>query len=587
MNRNQMNWNCALLLSCVMAFLIGCGGGSKYNVPTASPEQKRPTRVFVPSFDDDREFVREAAKIGAATPLTWSRKYLFTRPDEAFGSAVEPFPQLLAKLVAEDLEKNSYFEQVFFAADDEIPDPGTYDVILNGNLKQSSSSGRGYTYFLVFPLGLSIYDFAWTLGLPKYSRKYDIEVEYQWLNGYTYEPISDPINIEYRTSSKFFTQYVNETKMEDLRKKFKQSTRELVEALPEQLPSAKDSYWADMRLEGQKYLAELERQQMLIERGTPPTFTLLDPVENAQIRGSITDIQWSVTSPNGLRNFTLTLNGSTISVPVNNVAMSNEATAPRSIPAQLSQVRLKMGENVILAKCEDWRDNTTQESITVYRLPQELTPVQRHALLISADTGAAEKSLTDLSKALTDPYIGQFENSNVEQVKNPSSYDALRNELNQFGAQIISGQLALIVVTGKADAATNSIILGSEKVSINDFLVMCRESIATDEAVILFDLDWNSETSDRVLTDLPQIPIRWAVATSAQTHAPNISTNGRTLYVDTLIKTLSDTSRDENVLTLERAFDIVAVDVKIESNDQLKPRIEGRYDPNMTLAAYE
>ncbi|MDX1972941.1 MAG: hypothetical protein SFY68_10465, partial [Candidatus Sumerlaeia bacterium] len=107
MSKNLLAGVSLVALSSLLS--IGCGGGGKYRVENANPQtQKRPTRVLVMPFDDQREYVRNAANLSSAPPLAFNVRYKFSRPDEAFGGAVEPFPTLLASQVAKDLETAGY-----------------------------------------------------------------------------------------------------------------------------------------------------------------------------------------------------------------------------------------------------------------------------------------------------------------------------------------------------------------------------------------------------------------------------------------------------------------------------------------------
>ncbi|MGF1573019.1 MAG: hypothetical protein ACFCU1_08095 [Sumerlaeia bacterium] len=585
MKRVSIQFACYTLIASSLV-TIGCGGGSRYRVPDANPEtQKRPTRVMVFPFEDNREYVRNAAALSSAPPLSFSVKYKFSRPDEAFSGAVKPFPQLLPSQVAKDLSDTGYFDQVFFAGADEVIEPGTYDLALQGTLNEAQSRGVAYTYGLVLPLGLSMYDVAWFVGLPKFSRRYDFNVSYQWYDGYTNEPVGEPILIDYTSTAKQFTTYTNESKMEDLGVKFRQATKELVDATDIMLPKPQERYWAEMRESGMVYLAELERRQQQIERGTPPTFTLLTPVENAVIRSVQTPVQWSVAAPNGLKSIEITLNGQPLQTGVTPVSIRTEQTAPRSIPARENTVALNLGVNQLRAVVTDWRNNTTEETLTVMRYPTALTPESRNALILAADL-TTQRSATNLKNVLIDPFAGQFSQQDVQLETNLSTANDLRSAVSNFSGNIVSGELAVIHLLGKANTANNSIVLSGGEMPLQDFMALCAESLATDEVIIVLDLDWNAEGSTKVLDSIPEMPNRWALVAASQFPRPTIKNNGGFVYTESLASSLKD-SKSEGRLSLERLFDIISVDVEIDSESKMKPEVRGRYNPNILMATYE
>lgn len=585
MIRNSLSTT-LVTLTVSTSLLVGCAGGGKYRIPEAVPEtQKRPTRVLVLPFEDNREYVRNAAALSAAPPLSFSVKYKFSRPDEAFGGAVKPFPELLPAQVAKDLGENGYFDEVFYAGPNDVVEPGTYDLALQGTLKEAQSRGVAYTYGLVLPLGFSMYDVAWFVGLPKFSRRYDFDVSYQWYDGYTNEPVGQPIEIDYTSSAKQFTTYVNESKMDDLGVKFRQGTKTLVEATDQMLPKPREQYWTSLRENGQVYLAELQRRQQQIERGTPPTFTLLAPVENSPVREAQTSLQWSVTAPNGLKSLDILLNGQPIQTGVTPVSVRTAESAPRSIPARENRVDLAIGSNTLKATVTDWRNNTTEENLIITRYPKALTPEKRNALILAADL-STQRSAKTLQSVLADPYTGQFPSNAVTLQTNLSSAADFQTAVSNFSGNIVSGELAMIHLMAKANTATSSIILSGGEMPVKDFMALCAESLATDEVIIILDLDWNAEGKTKILDSIPTMPARWAIVAANATPRPTAKNNGGFVYTESFASTLKD-SKAEGRLSLERLFDMINIDVEIDSEGKMKPDVRGRYNPNMLMASYE
>ncbi len=588
-----LTWKLMVLASLLL--LTACGTSSKYKVVKVdSTHPTIPMRVLVTELKDDRGFEMKTAQVKAAPPFSFFRHYQFSRPDEVYSSAIEPFPSLVARELADALSQSGQFERVQFARSDELPEPGSYDLLLKGTLIDTSAKGSVYLYGLALPFGFHFYDVVWFLGVPKLSRHYDITAEFQWYDGYhagnSEYKIGKPIRTKFTTSSKLFTQYAEEGQMEDFKLKITPAFNDVITQSQSGLPSGDDTYWADLRTDGENYLAKLKREAEDIKKGALPTFSFLSPANGTIIRQSEAMVQWNASAPNNLQKLHVFVNQREVNTGIDAMTLVDERSAPQSISTRETAVKLDMGDNLLRAKIIDWRDNETNAELRIKRLPAELSPARRYAYLVGAGSSEASATVEALKGALVDPYVGQFEASSISTYTNSGTFDlkTFESDLDNFTRKPLAGDLAMICIAAPGDAATMSIGTGESQLAISSLLDMLSRSLATEDVLIILDLDWNaSDTSKEILSSIENAPPRWALATSTTTPVPAMKSGGKQLYGMELIDSLNNKNRSVSKLTLERLFDELFEKVSDASNSKIEPDVTGRFNPNITMVTYE
>ncbi|MDK2970841.1 MAG: hypothetical protein PWP23_596 [Candidatus Sumerlaeota bacterium] len=570
-------------LALFLAF--GCGGGPSTKPLEATPEYPTiPTRIVVTDFKDARDYKREAAYITKVPPLTWSKKYEFTHPDDVYAGSIDPMPALFARNLAEALAEGAQFDQVVYAPAGELPPKGEADVLITGTVKASRAHGRAYFYSLVLPLGFQFSDILWYLGFPKTDRRYDLGAEIDVLDYYTGKPLIEPINVDLTTSSKTFLVYASESKFDDLKTKLVTVWNEAVVQMREDLPTGSETaYWAKQRSEGEEYLAYLAREELRNKQGAIQSFQFLSPAEGAIIRQPKTTVRWSAAIPNGLKALDIEVNNRPIATGVRSADMASEATAPKSLPARDVDVDLAMGANVVTARVVDHRDNVVDATLRFTRYPRQLNPVMRHALLIGTGSPEAQTSVEKLETALADPFGGQFEKSSIlTHTGGALSKAQLDQAIRDLGLQAKAGELAVIYIA--ADGKTADMTIG-DGVALDTFIKDLDLAMATDEVVLLLDINWDRRDEGKDVMDaLGEVPMRWAVSVSSAYPTPAESKRGQRLFAFALADALTNGTQR---LTLERMLDTVADAVETESGKKMEPDISGRYDRNVTMAEFE
>ncbi len=571
-----------------MLILAGCGAsGARFQKPSVpAGTSPLPVHVLVVPFDDERDFDQEPARIKSAAPLTIARKFKFDRPDEAYTAAGRPFPERLAEELAEDLEDSGLVEKVTYARLDRLPEKGSYDLMLKGKLLKTEQSGQVNLYGLVLPLGIYLYDVAWYLGLPKTRRDYEIETELQWLNGYDETPVGPAFRSSYDTPGKTFWVYAEEGKMDDISKRMKPSWNGLVDGSVADLPSAGDTYWAELKTEGVEHLAMLEREEEFRRKGAPPVFGFISPDTNSTMRATDANVRWNISAPNGLKTASLTLNGESVDLGMASFDLSSDATAPRSVAARTVNVPLELGENVLIASVSDWRGNVTGAELSVSRLPQPLRPENRHALLVGMGSDAARNTVRDLERAFTDPFAGQFEAGRVNTVAAPEfDADLLRSAVQGFGAKPITGELAVIYVAVPGVASSMSIGSGGNSMALTDLAGLLEQQLATDEVFVVLDIDWDSGSGEDVVDTFDDASPRWGIASSSGQPQTGAVRAGRFAYGSAMADLLTERRSGAAAMTIESFFDETGA--RTEDANGLKPDLTGRFDPNITVVSYE
>lgn len=569
-----------LVIAFTALVLSGCGGGSKYRPLDSTPSGKSvPLTLAVMEFDDARPFKTESASGRRTFPFSFYKNYEFARPDEAYGGAVKAFPRSMAEQLADSLRDAGAFDSVIYVSSDDPLEPGQADVLLKTTLHQTTAKGSVFYYFLVFPFDFRLYDLPWALGFPKFSRSFNYDAEFQFVDAYTGKPIGQPMRASESTSSKWFTQYVSERKLGDHAEKQVVLYNDVIGRQLPQLPNPGDTYWADLRRDGQELLAQAQRDEERLRRGAVPTFSFLSPSDGSTIRGEQATVRWAATAGNGLRGLRVTLNGTEIDTGISPAEMRDEESATRTISARDLPVRLDIGRNLLRAEISDFRDNVVDAQLSVTRLPLELAPVNRHALLLGAGSNDARDAVTALDRVLSDPNLGQFPNVTAWTNNSFAAAD-VRNAIRSFGATPLAGELAFVYLA--APVRTSSGTLGASDMTVAEFITLLDQSLATDQVVVILDLDWDEAAGNDILAEMSALPARWAAAASHYAPRPAPRTNRAVLGA--AAASVLEGQGGPSALTLENFLDELAN--RAELVDSLEPSIEGRYDRNITMRQY-
>lgn len=581
-----MNSFRVMLLGLCVCLLVatGCGGGRKVPVaPAPQGTAKYPVKVGVLPLKDERGNVRKSASRKNTAPLSWYKSYEFSRFDEEYRGGMEPYNTLLGKYLAEDLAKSGYWQQVDFIAPDNVPleestELPPADVYVQTTMKAASVRGYWLYYSLILPFGFFLNDVAWAAGAPKDVRRWDIDMSMQLVDAYTRKPIGNPVEVKYTTSGDTDWVYNKASKINDLRDKFGGVANGFNKGIASQVPNAGDSYWATLKTEGAAYLAAAASNVERIQRGPAPTIQFGSPADNSIVRSDSVAVNWTANVPGGLKSVQLLING----MATNTGIMPSGQNA---IPLRADTVPLKLGANTIAAVIEDQRGNAPQRlEITVNRLPLALVPEKRYALVMGAGSAEAKATATSLGDTLGNSLVGQVPGSALNVVAADTfSKTALMDGIKKLGTAR-SGELAIIYVAAPADAATLSIGSGSEAVPLKDLMTTIRTTLATEEVLLVLDLDFGTAAPESIAANLGSLPNRWAVLIGNATPAPALRSGGQFTLGSTLVKALTTQPAGTDRRTLESLLDEATL--ALESNGR-SPVVEGRYNANMTMSEFK
>lgn len=566
-----------LILTIVVAF-SACGGSNKFKVEQRSSDIPTvPVRVAVPAFSDNRGFDEFVNRGITMVPLIGIRGgYYYDRHDDIYKGATEPFPELAARTLAERLNENEVFVEAEPLKTTGLPPAGAYDIVIDGRINRLRSAGHVYRY------GLSIFgDIPWLIGLPSLDRHWELEFEYRLVNGYTGEPLTEYKKVSHETTSTFFTRYYHRGKTTDLVNDITPVLDEFIDWFWQTMPVEDRQYWASLRSEGEQYVARLRLEEETARRGTPPTFSFLAPAEGVAVREARVPVRWSISAPNGLKTVALVVNNQPVDLGIDALSLVNVDGAPRSVPATETSVPLRIGRNEMEALVADHRDNETRASFSLVRLPQELRPAQRYALLIATGSEADQQSAQAISEVFTDPLIGQFNSDNIRvTTASTLSREQLQDELSRFGSRPLAGNLAVVYLRTTGDWETLS--LGGGAITLPEFITLLESSLATSEVALFLDIDWTGSGDDTLSNRLESLPARWAFFT-AQSRG---GASTKPLLAESLVDTMRGDPDNPRRLTLERLLDGLLVDIE-RKDASYRPGSSGRYDSSYTMVERE
>lgn len=566
----------ALSLIASLVLTAGCGGGNKYRVmQNKMQHQPIPVRAIVTDFTDERGFKVEASSGLIMVPLVPFSPYRYERYDELFKGSVDPFRNSLAKNFSERLAEVGVFDSVTYAPEGAKPERGQYDVEVRTRMIKLDGKGAKTRYGLSF-LG----DILWYLGVPYYSRRWDMDMEMQLVNGYTGEPIGEPIRSSAKTGRRLYTIYGNLSTFKDLYSKSEVLWDGFIDSAWKKLEAPDSRLWADIPAEGAKILAAEARENQQIRQGSPPVFSMQSPTDNASVRGEKTTIRWSATAPGRLKQAVMTVNNQPVELGLKAIELADPDSAPLAVPATEMTINLNLGPNKIETLLIDHRGNKTTGSFTINRIPGELFPTTRRALLIGGDADWAITSVERLSGVLANPMLGQFPASSVTTISNASlTQDALLSGVAKFGATLKSGELALIYIAGKGDGSALTLAGG---LSVDDLVRSVRSSLPTDEVIFMLDIDWSGDGgSDSISDRVDGIPARWAFVTSSDKAAATTTKGGMSAFADAIIGTMEGRTNKEVRVSLERLLDETVTATQSASGKM--PGVSGRYNSSITM----
>ncbi len=577
--KRQLAFIAAIAASAVLT--TACAGGNNFRVmEKRSQHQPIPVRAIVTDFQDERGFKVEASSGLIMVPLVPFSPYRYERNDELFKGAVDPFRQSLAKNFAKRLSDAGLFESVQYAPDDAKPPRGEYDVELKTRMVKLDAKG-GKTRFGLSFLG----DILWYLGIPYYSRRWDAEMEFQLVDGYSGEPVGEPVQMKHVTGRRVYTIYGSLSAFKDLFSKSEYLWDGYVDSAWKNLDAPDSAKWASLREEGQKRLAAEARDAQQIKQGSPPVFSLLSPTDGANVRGGTTTIRWSATAPGRLKQATVAVNNQPVDIGLNAIQLADPDNAPLSVPATEVPVSLKLGPNRIDTLLIDHRGNRTTGSFTINRLPGELFPATRKGLLIGGDTDAARASVDKLAGVLGDMQLGQFPQGALTKVSASSlSSGEVLGAVSKFGANLRSGELAFIYVAGRGNG--DALTLGGGDLSLESLVSSVRASLPTDEVILILDIDWEGGAGGEAIADrIGDVPSRWAFVTSSEAPAPGSTKGGMTLLGDSIAGVFEGRGGREARVSLERLLDDTVT--AVTSNGGAAPGVSGRYNTSITMIQRE
>lgn len=577
--KRQLAFSAAFAATAVLT--TACAGGNNFRVMESRAQHKPiPVRAIVSDFQDERGFKVESSSGLIMVPLVPFSPYRYERNDELFKGAVDPFRQSLAKNFAKRLGEAALFESVEYVPEDAKPARGDYDVEVKTRLLKMDAKGGKTRYGLSF-----VGDILWYLGIPYYSRRWDADVEYQLVDGYTGKSIGEPVRVKHVTSRRLYTIYGSLSAFKDLFSKSDYLWDGYIDSAWKSLDAPDSPQWASLKTDGAKLLAAEARDAQQIKQGSPPVFTLLSPTDGANVRGASTTIRWSATAPGRLKQATLAVNNQPVEIGLNAIQLADPDNAPLSVPATEVPVSLKLGPNRIDTLLIDHRGNRTTGSYTINRLPGELFPATRKALLVGGDTDAARTSVDKLAGVLGDMQLGQFPQGALTKVSTATLSSAeVLGAISKFGATLRSGELAFIYVAGRGKGDT--LTLGGGDLSLETLVSSVRASLPTDEVVLILDIDWQGGAGGEAIAErIGDVPPRWAFVTSSEAPEPGRTKGGMTLLADSIVGVFEGRGGKEARVSLERMLDDTVT--AVTSNGGSAPSVSGRYNTSITVVQRE
>lgn len=567
------------LLFLLMAFaLVGCGRSDRFRVLDQSPARGSiPLHAVVTDLDDQRErTVRDNTGLLRIPILYLWITYHYDRHDDVYSNSTDPFNELVAKELAARLREAGVFEKVTYAPSDRIPERGEYDVLITGELNKLTRRGWK-SYYGLSIAGQLIQRY---IPFPHLSRWWDIEASFELRNGYDGLRLGEPVEVEYHTSSQLQSTFANFGPVDDLKTKLTPVLDEFVASIWEDHPSAESAAWAALRADGLALLDREREEAERLRRGTPPTMNFISPSEGEVVRTPSVPLNWAVTAPGGLKQITLVVNNQAIDTGVSPISMAVDETAPRSLPARNTEIPLQMGENRIEVLLVDHRGNQTTAEMVVVRHPRSLHPLNRHALLVGTDSAEARASVERLRSVLNDPLVGQFEDGNITVLSDERmNRGVLEGVIGTFGPRPLRGELALIHIA--ASGSWENLTIAGGNLPLVDLIDTLNRSLATDDVVLLLDIDWDGDEPDtRLEQRLESLPIGWVVLSATGAGESHRHEDGLTLLAHEM-ESLLTTREGPSTVTLEAMLDSLMAEIGGGVS------VFGRYNPNLVMLERE
>jgi hypothetical protein len=578
----------ALVILLLAVVVAGCSRGDQLRVMERSAAIKPiPLRAVVTDLDDQRErsYQDEKGLLNIPIFVLWIN-YYYDRHDEIYRNSTDPFPMLFAKRLAQRMEEAKVFESVAYHPPDALPPAGEYDVLIKGDLKRLQRRGWK-TYYGLSLIGSVI---ARYLPLPSMSRWWDIEAELYMVDAYQGNPIGERQKIALQTDSEWISSYSSIGSVEGLQSGLMPALDQYVAAVWANSPPATDPSWVAIRTEGQRHLAKLRDEEEAARRGAPPEFRFLSPVEGDVFRTANVDLRWSITAPGGLKSALLSVNNRLVDLGISPLEMASPDTAPRNIAARQLTVPLQLGPNRLEALVTDHRGNNPPVfAMTITRLPAELRPANRYALLIATGREELRAGAADLQAALADPLVGQFPAERITAISQERlSSNGMRDLIGQFKNGPQNGDLTLIYLAGPGQWGSTPTI-GDGQMTLAALIAELDNALATDDVVLLLDIDWSGDNTDG--DDLgeivPGMPARWVILTAQSRGGAAPVVDGRTAFSRCVVDVLRGTHAPDRRLTLEFFVDSVLAKMD-EVAPQLRAKAYGQtFNRSFTLAERE
>lgn len=559
-------------LFAMLVALTGCAGSDKFKVMDLKAQNpSRPARLMVRDFTDNRPREEKSYINFAKVPLNFYGGYFFyDRHDAKFPTQSQPFDKLVAQRVAERLAATELFEKVDYVPADQQVALGDYDVELRGTITLLRTRGRINYY------GLSIFgDFLHYTAVPKFVRRWEIDVEYQLVDAYTGEPIADAERIQMITRRTSLSIYDNRGDTKDLEKKMLPAIDEYVTRAWAKLPSATDTAWVDLKARGAQVVASQAAQAQATAQSRKPRFRFLSPTDGDMVRGATMSLRWDVTAPGRVKQVRLVANNNEVVLGINPLDFAAADSAPVEIQPRDVNVPLLLGANKLESFVEDHIGQTSRATITLTRMPQPLTPARRFALLVGEGTSGIEG-------VLKDPMLGQFGADAVTSLGGSQTAEGLTQALASFGSRPVAGDLALIYVAGNGDWSTGAIDGG---ITLAQLLDAASKSIATENVLVVLDINWNAPAGDQDVMDKFGLKLQpgWALLIGQATGGASVEEGGQrafgTLFVDVMKGVGSEAAR----LTVERLLDDMVAGYEAKAGGKAVPDSFGRYARNNTM----
>jgi hypothetical protein len=572
-----------MMLAGAVAFGASCAKQDKLRVMERSgSEGTIPLKVRVTDFKDERPEGRIAESWILYLPLNfYGAHFANQRHDLNYPSWTLPFTEVVPKQLAARVAEAGAFEKVEYVGLNpekfkDQPKFGDYDLEIQGRLLALREQGRAYKWGLsIIPVLLPLE----YLGYPTHHRRWITDVEYQVVNAYTGEKIGEPIRASDTTPARWFNRYSFKKRgsTDDLIANMNTTLDGFIDGVWTQLPEATDASWTALRETGQKEVARRTAEDQQIRKGQPPRFQFTSPTFGAQVRGASTPLVWLVDSPGGLKDATLVVNNQRVDLGINPIELADPAKPMLNVPAREVRIPLQLGANKLEALVTDHRGNSSRAEHTVTRLPAELFPKERYALLVAAP-GQADS----LELALEDPLVGQFAADTVTKAE-PATFAA---SLAEFGKSPKSGNLAFVVLSAKGE--WDSLKLPELGLTLDEVMTSLGQSLATSEVVLVLDIAWDKPAGDVEITDrlANPLPAGWAMLAAQSTGGPALVAGGKNLVLEHATEVLRGTEGSTSRLTVERFLDDLLL-VSRKADNQVVPEVYGRFTRSNTMAERE